>query len=129
MIEWLSKWLSNDNTKIIYILVLILGANILDFVIGWTNAKFNPKIEFSSNKAIYGLARKMVLFIIIVYFIPVAMLMPYPMGISALYVMYTGYLLSELNSIFKQLGKAEDEGKIDLFVDFVKTIFIGKVGK
>lgn len=123
MIQWLSNWLHNDNTKIIYLLALIMGANIIDFVIGWTNAKLNPKIKFSSGKAIYGIARKMVLFIIMVYFIPVALLIPYPLGISALYVLFMGYLGSELNSILGHFNKVEDGDKVDVFADFIKTIF------
>lgn len=126
MIEWLANWLNNDNTKIIYLLVLILIANLIDFVIGWLNAKFNPEIPFSSGKAIYGIARKMVLFIIMVYFIPVAMLAPSPVGIGAIYVLFTGYLMSEINSILAHLGKSQDDGKVDLFSVFIKSVFSGR---
>jgi toxin secretion/phage lysis holin len=123
MLNWLAKWMHNDNTKIVYILALILIANLIDFVFGWLNAKFNPKIKFSSGKAIYGIARKMVLFIILIYFIPVAMLIPDPIGLSALYVLFLGYLASELNSILSHLKATDDDGKVDVFAEFVKTIF------
>ena len=129
MINWLGQWLEKDDTKIMYLLALILVANILDFVIGWINAKFNKNIQFSSGKAIFGIARKMVLFIVLVYFIPVAMLIPQPLGISALYVLFIGYLVSEINSILAHFRLAEDDKTNDLFVNFVNNIFSDKKGE
>src|SRR5690554_576355 len=129
MINWLGQWLEKDDTKIMYLLALILVANILDFVIGWINAKFNKNIQFSSGKAIFGIARKMVLFIVLVYFIPVAMLIPQPLGISALYMLFIGYLVSEINSILAHFRLAEDDKTNDLFVNFVNNIFSDKKGE
>ncbi|PIC81660.1 hypothetical protein CSV75_01840 [Sporosarcina sp. P18a] len=123
MIDWLSRFLETDNTKLIYILALIMGANIIDFTLGWINAKFNKKVDFSSSRAIFGIARKMLLLILCVYFIPVALLAPYPIGISALYVLYIGYLLSEINSIFNHLRLTDDDKSTDVFIDFINTVF------
>ena len=123
MIEWLQQFLESDNTKLIYFLALILGANIIDFLVGWLNARFNPKVEFSSSKAIMGIARKLLLFILLVYSIPVALLMPDPLGISALYVLYTGYLASEINSALHHFKLASDDKSVDSFIDFFKRIF------
>lgn len=128
MIEWLQAYLESDSTKLIYFLALILGANIIDFTIGWVNAKFNPKIQFSSSKAIMGIARKLLLFILLVYSIPVALLMPEPLGISALYVLYTGYLASELNSALNHFKLASDDKSVDPFINFFKGLF-GKEGE
>jgi toxin secretion/phage lysis holin len=125
MIQWLGNWLSTDNTKLIYILSLILIANLIDFLIGWINAKFNKSVPFSSSKAIYGIARKIVLFILLIFFIPVALIVPEPIGISALYVLYIGYLLSELNSILSHLKISDDDKSTDRFIDFVNVIFKG----
>lgn len=123
MIEWLKVWLESDNTKLIYLLALIAIANILDFLLGWINAKFNKKISFSSSRAIFGIARKMLLLILCVYFIPVALLIPEPIGIGALYVLYFGYLLSELNSILTHLKLSDDDKTTDVFADFITSIF------
>lgn len=123
MIEWLQVYLESDSTKLIYFLALILGANIIDFTVGWTNAKFNPKIDFSSSKAILGIARKLLLFILLVYSIPVALLMPEPLGISALYVLYTGYLASEINSVLNHFKLANDDKSVDPFINFFKGLF------
>ena len=123
MINWLSRWLETDNTKIIYILALIMVANMIDFLLGWINAKFNKNVSFSSSRAIYGIARKMVMFMLLVFFIPVSLLVPAPIGISALYVLITGYLLSEINSILSHLILTEEDKSTDMFRDFVERIF------
>jgi len=125
MIDWLSQWLLNDNTKLLYLLTLILIANVIDFLMGWINAKFNEHVSFSSSKAIYGIARKMVMFIILVYFVPVAILVPSPIGIGALYVLFVGYLASEINSILSHLRLSDDDKQTDLFIDFATKIFKG----
>src|SRR5690625_4537477 len=129
MIEWLSRFLETDNTKLIYILSLIMGANVIDFTVGWVNAKLNPKVDFSSSKAIFGIARKLLLFVLLVYSIPVALLMPELLGISALYVLYLGYLASEINSVLHHFKLVDDDKSTDLFIDFFKNIFDKKGDK
>jgi toxin secretion/phage lysis holin len=123
MFHYMQKWLENDNTKVIYFLVLILIANMIDFSIGWINAKFNSSVAFSSSKAIYGIARKMIMFILCVFFVPISLLVPYPVGIASLYVLFTGYLLSEINSILSHLKLSEDDKTTDKFSDFIKKLF------
>lgn len=123
--KWLGYWLSDESTKLIYILTLIFIANILDFLFGWVNAKFNPNVSFASSKAIFGIARKILMVILLVFFVPVAMLVPQPVGVGALYVLYLGYLASEINSILNHLKLAEDDKRNDLFVDFIQKIFKG----
>lgn len=121
--EFLQEWLDNDDTKLVYILTLILVANVIDFTIGWINAKFNKKVAFSSSKAIFGIARKIVLFILLVFFVPVSVIIPYPIGMTALWVLYVGYLASEINSILTHLNFAKDDKRGDLFMSFIQTIF------
>lgn len=128
MVEWVetvNKLLSQDETKIIYVLTLILIANVFDFVLGWTNAKFNLGVTFSTNKAIIGLTRKVALFMLLIFFVPVALLVPYPIGITALYVLYLGYLASEINSILNHLSLAEDDKSTNNFKQFVLSVFDG----
>lgn len=129
MFSWLQVWLENDNSKVVYLLALILIANIIDFLLGWLNAKFNSKVKFSSSKAIYGIARKLILFILLVFFIPVSLLVPYPIGIGALYVLFIGYLLSEINSILSHLKLSDDDKSVDKFADFVQKIFSSGKGE
>ena len=122
MVDYLTSFLEDENTKIVYWLVLILGANIIDFLLGFINAYFNKEVKFNSSQAIYGIVRKVICFIVLIYFIPVAMLVPQPVGIGAIYVLFTGYLLSELNSILSHL-KLADDGKTQVFAEFLETVF------
>lgn len=122
MIEWLESFLQNDNTKLIYILVLIMIANILDFVLGWGIARLNPEIQFSSSRAVYGIARKIILFILLILFIPFSLLLPNNLGIGSLYVLYMGYLGTELFSVLKHLGINIDS-KDGFFYDFLDKAF------
>lgn len=126
MVTWLQQYLQSDDTKLIYILSLILGSNIIDFIAGWINAKFNPKVNFSSSKAIMGIARKLLLFMLLIYSIPLALIIPEPLGISALYVLYLGYLASELNSVMNHFKLADDDKSIDPFINFLRRIFENK---
>lgn len=123
ILKWLANWLENDNTKVFYLLALILMANILDFILGWVNAKFNQEVTFSSSKAILGITRKLLIFIVLVYFIPVSMLAPEPIGITAIYVLFFGYLASELNSILSHLNLTNDHKRNEVFADFISKIF------
>lgn len=126
MLGWLKHWLETDDTKLIYILAIILIANILDFLLGWINAKFNKKIDFSSTVALFGIAKKMFYFILLVLFIPIALLVPEPIGISALYVLYIGYLLTELQSVLSHLKLADDDKQNESFLEFIQKILGGK---
>lgn len=123
MINWLQSWLLLDDTKLLYVLALILFASTFDFLLGWVNARFNSEVLFSSSQARFGISMKIAMFILLVYFIPVALLVPEPIGISALYVLYIGYLLSEINSILGHLKITEDDKKNELFGDFILKIF------
>lgn len=126
MISWLQNWLLLDDTKIIYLLSLIFIASTFDLVVGWVNARFNPDVVFSSTKSGLGVAKKIIIFMLLVYFVPVAMLVPDPIGLSALYVLYTAYLLGEINSIFSHLGLTKDDKQGKLFIDFIQKLTNGK---
>ena len=129
MLHWLGRWLETDDTKLVYILALILIANVLDFLMGWVNAKFNADVKFSSSKALLGIIKKIVYFILLVVFIPIALLVPDPIGISALYVLYLGYLLSELQSVLSHLNLASDDKHNQSFLDFINKILGKKTGE
>lgn len=126
MIEWLRGFLQDEDTKLIYFLCAIAGANVIDFMIGWVNAKFNPEIQFSSTRAIMGLARKMILLILSAFFIPVAvLLLPNAVALPTLYVFLGGYLVSELNSIGNHLNLLSDDKQNSTFLDFIKMLGSG----
>lgn len=122
LITWLKHWLETDDTKVLYFLMVILIANLTDFTIGWVNAKFNSDVKFSSARAIWGIARKMVMFILLILFIPFVLLMPDGVGITALYILYTGYLVSEFTSILNHLKIGSDDKTVNLFRQFIENI-------
>lgn len=123
MIQWLNQWLQTDDTKIIYLLTLIFIANLFDFLIGWLKAKFKQDVNFSSSKAIFGIARKLVLFMIAVFFIPVSLLLPNGIGVGIYIVFLLGYLLTEINSILSHFKLTEDDKSTDIFIEFINKIF------
>lgn len=123
MIEWLNQWLQTDDTKIIYLLTAILIANVIDTILGFIIAQFSPKIQFSSSKAKLGILIKLIIFIVLVFAIPLSLLIPYNVGIGALFVLYTGVLISEIRSILAHLRLAGDEKNTNLLETFINTIF------
>ena len=123
MLEYFRQWLADENTKIYYFLGLIAIANMLDFLMGWLNAKFNKHVVFSSSKAIFGIARKLGMLVLLVVFVPVSLIIPEPIGMSALYGLYGGYLFSELNSILSHMKFADDDKSTDRFADFINAVF------
>lgn len=128
MMEDLSIYINQvqekPDTFIMFLIVAILLAGMIDFTFGWSNAKFNKDVQFISGQALYGIIKKMKYFIMAVFFYFVAFLIaPYELAYSSLIVFYIGYLWSEINSIFSHLGITEDGKDGSLFIDLVKNIF------
>lgn len=62
--------------------------------------------------------------VLLMFFIPLAPLIPGGAGVGLIYVLYVGYLLMELKSIlenYKKMGIGTE-----LFEDFIKSIKNGK---
>lgn len=129
MLDWLESWLQQDDTALLYILIVIMVMSMLDLLMGWVNAKFNKEIEFVSSVALLGIIKKIVYFTLLVAFIPVALLLPDTVGISALHVMYIGYLFSEINSVLSHLKLTDDGKRTEVFADFVKKMMGGKTNE
>lgn len=72
MIEYITTWLADDNHMIYGLILWLMVAMIIDFVLGFTIAKFDKEIDFSSFKAKAGIIVKVAEMILVVYFIPVA---------------------------------------------------------
>jgi len=104
VIQWLAGWLTPDNTHLIYLLTIILIVSLLDFILGWLNAKFTQAVDFSAGTALWGIIKKIVYFMLLVLFIPIALLLPDLIALSALYILYTAYLLSELQSVLSHFN-------------------------
>src|SRR5690606_22800158 len=94
----------------------------IDFTFGWINARFNKNVIFKSGVALYGIIKKVMYFIVLVFFIPVSVIVPEQVGVPALTILYLGYLLSEVNSILSHLELTEDGKKGELFRSFVSRL-------
>ena len=122
MITWLQHLLENDDTKVMYFLTIILAFSMIDLLIGWVNAKFNKDVSFSSSIALFGVIKKMTYFIILCLFVPVSLFIPNPVGMVALYSLYSIYLYTEITSVLSHFNLAEDDKKNKLFIDFINSL-------
>lgn len=126
MIAWLQSLTATDDRYLLALLTIILVANTVDFTFGWLNARFNSKVQFESNIALYGIIKKMMYFIVLVLFMFVAfLLVPETIALPALYALYIGYLVSEVNSILSHLNMTNDGKKGELFLTFVSRLMKG----
>ncbi|WP_348920117.1 phage holin family protein [Enterococcus rotai] len=118
--KYLDQFVADADHKAIYVLTLICVAMIIDFLSGTLSAKINPNIEFKSKTGINGILRKVASMVLLMFFIPLAPLIPGGAGVGLIYVLYVGYLLMELKSIlenYKKMGIGTE-----LFEDFIKNI-------
>lgn len=122
--KYLDQFVTDADHKAIYVLMLICIAMGIDFLSGTIAAKINPDIEFLSKIGINGILRKVASMVLLMFFIPLAPLIPGGAGVGLIYVLYVGYLLMELKSIlenYKKMGIGTE-----LFEDFIKSIKNGK---
>ena len=122
MITWLQHLLENDDTKVMYFLTIILAFSMIDLIIGWVNAKFNKDVSFSSSVALFGVIKKMTYFIVLCLFVPISLFIPNPVGMLALYSLYSVYLYTEITSVLSHFNLAEDDKKNKLFIDFINSL-------
>lgn len=123
MITFLNKITQSDDQYVVALLVTIIIASTVDWLFGWINARFNNNVHFESGVALYGIIKKMMYFITLVFFMVVAFLIvPEAVAVTAVYTLFIGYLLSEANSIMSHLGVADDGKKGELLHDFINRL-------
>ncbi|MGX7351762.1 phage holin family protein [Enterococcus canis] len=116
------KIIDLSNCSLCYILALICLAMIVDFLSGMWVAKRQKCFE--SGKGINGILRKLASIFLLLFFWPVAHLIPAGAGVALLYTFYLGYLLMEIQSIlenYRALGI--DIKAFQWFLDQFKTHF------
>lgn len=94
---------SSGEGKIIYLLGLIAAAMIIDFISGCICAKMTG--EFKSKIGINGILKKMVSMMVLLLFFMMNFLLPEGIGFSLTAVLYTGYLMMEIQSILENMDK------------------------
>lgn len=126
MIEWLQKWLENDNTYVMYIIICYFMTQMLDMIAGTLIAKFSETIEFSSSVWKKGIIEKMLQFAIVVLLLPIFLIFK-NIGLTAYITMVLGLLGSELYSLtghFK--GHDGKDDKFTIVTDALKKLFGGE---
>lgn len=92
-----------SQAKILYILGLIGLAMGLDLISGVVAAKLTK--TFNSKQGINGVIRKVASLCLLMFFLPIAGLIPMHIGIGLLYLFYLGYLWFEVHSILENYQK------------------------
>ncbi|WAW14735.1 phage holin family protein [Peptostreptococcus equinus] len=122
--QYLSLLTANEEDKVLFVLLLIAIAMIVDFVTGTIAAIVREDREFRSKKGINGILRKIASMLLLIFFLPCSMLIPEGMGIALVYTMYIGYLIMEIKSIVENVGKNGTD--VTLFQEFIKRLSGGK---
>ena|SRR5690625_78026 len=126
MISFLQGLTENKDVYLIALLTAILIASTLDYLFGWINARFNKNVQFESGKALYGIIKKMMYFIVLVFFMFIAFLfIPEMVAFTSLVALFVGYLISEINSILSHLELTQDGKKGELFRTFISRLING----
>ncbi|WP_437131274.1 phage holin family protein [Peptostreptococcus russellii] len=120
LFDFLRQFVQTEESKILFILSIIAIAMIIDFLTGSIAAFVNPQIEFKSKAGIYGILRKIASMLLLILFIPVAVLLPNNVGIALVYTLYSGYLFYEIKSIIENIGKNGTD--TSLFENIIKKI-------
>lgn len=108
-----------EEQNILYLLSVLSIAMVIDFVSGVLAAKMHQ--EILSKKGINGIIRKVASMILLVFFLPVALIIPGKTGIVLLSVLYIGYLLMEIQSILENYQKMGIS--ITLFQTFLEHLY------
>ena len=120
MFNFFRALLETEDSKAMFIMMLICIAMVIDFLTGTIAARINPDIEFVSKAGINGILRKISSVILLTFFIPVSVIVPNGVGTALLYVLYLGYLTLELTSILENYKKMGNNGS-ELFENFLKA--------
>lgn len=126
-VEMLESLRDNIDLYLIVLISIILVTNVIDWSFGWINARFNKNVLFVSGKALYGIIKKMMYFIVLILFSIIALaVIPHEIAIPAITTLYIGYLLSEINSILSHLNLTDDGKKGEVFRVFIDKLFKGE---
>ena len=125
MIEYITTWLADDEHMIYGLILWLMFAMSIDFVLGFTIAKFDKEIDFSSFKAKAGIIVKVAEMILVVYFIPVAVKFG-AVGMTMYVTMLVGLILSEIYSILGHISTIDDNNN---WTDYIKNFLYGTLNR
>lgn len=116
MTHWMKMIEGEPN--VLFVLALISLAMLLDLVTGLIAARLTK--ELSSKTGINGILRKIASILLLLFFLPVASLIPMNAGNVLLYAFYLSFLFMEIHSIFENYEKMGIA--TDLFRDFLQRL-------
>jgi len=123
--EFLKSCVQTQESKVLFILMIIAVAMIIDFITGTIAAYVNPEIQFKSKAGINGILRKIASMLLLIVFLPVSVLIPGNAGMALVYTLYFGYLLMEVKSIIENVGKNGTD--TSMFTNLMNKISNGKL--
>lgn len=118
--EFLKSCVQTQESKVLFILMIIAVAMIIDFITGTIAAYVNPEIQFKSKAGINGILRKIASMLLLIVFLPVSVLIPGNAGMALVYTLYFGYLIMEVKSIIENVGKNGTD--TSLFTQFINKL-------
>ncbi|MDW5524688.1 phage holin family protein [Carnobacterium maltaromaticum] len=125
MFDYLERLMTSNDTKILFVITLIVISEILDWLSGTVAAVINPDIDYKSKIGTNGILRKISFIMVLLLFIPVSVLIPdvndIDVGTIALYVLYLGYLGNVIWSIFENYEKMGKD--MTMFKEFWRKLF------
>lgn len=114
MKEWFE--LVKSQPQLLDVLALICLAMMLDLVTGLTAAKMTKQL--ASKIGINGILRKIASILLLLFFLPVARLIPMQAGHVLLYAFYLCFLVMEIHSVLENYEKMGIN--IELFKKFLR---------
>ncbi|MDT2827343.1 MAG: phage holin family protein [Enterococcus viikkiensis] len=116
MTNWMKMIEGEPN--VLFVLALISLAMLLDLITGLIAARLTKQL--SSKIGINGILRKIASILLLLFFLPVASLIPMNAGNVLLYAFYLSFLFMEMHSIFENYEKMGIA--TDLFRDFLQRL-------
>lgn len=130
-LEVLSHWMEKPHYMLIVLIVIYFIAATIDMIVGTINAVYTEDIQFSSRTMQLGIVRKLVTLLLMILIVPIALLLPFDIGVYSLGTMYVGIAVSEVYSIAGHAGIVKDGDKHKnlvgtLFTNFIDSIYKSK---
>lgn len=116
MTNWMKMIEGEPN--VLFVLALISLAMLLDLITGLIAARLTKQL--SSKIGINGILRKIASILLLLFFLPVASLIPMNAGNVLLYAFYLSFLFMEIHSIFENYEKMGIA--TDLFRNFLQRL-------
>jgi len=126
-LEIMSTWMNQPHYVLIVLIVLYFSSATVDFVIGTFNAAYTKGVQYSSRLAQIGILRKLVTLMLMIMVVPLALMLPFDIGVYSLIILYVGIVTSEIYSILAHVGIVKDGDKHKNLVGTLFTQLLNNV--